>query len=210
VDVTHEKYLREKESERLARRGRHRGWRPRVVSIEEWQILYLSDMQGGHPVHIHLSQFQVLNRELLTTDALDAYMSAWNTAFGTNRPVPLPAGCPKHMYCPDYGPPLDYKAPNDDGALGGNIAFSGYTDPKNIMPPNGGEAGWKDTADVTSGQIIRILVRWTPSDVAMIANRSYAGKNFYEFDPTQGTYVWHCHVIDHEDNEMMRPYRVTK
>jgi len=43
----------------------------------------------------------------------------------------------------------------------------------------------------------------------MIANRSYAGKNFYEFDPTQGAYVWHCHVIDHEDNEMMRPYRVT-
>jgi len=21
-------------------------------------------------------------------------------------------------------------------------------------------------------------------------------------------YVWHCHIIDHEDNEMMRPYRV--
>ena len=117
---------------------------------------------------------------------------------------------PEAYGCPDYGPSLDYKAPNDNGALGGNIAFSGYTDPKNIMPPNGGEAGWKDTADVTSGQIIRILVRWTPSDVALIANRSYAGKNFYEFDPTQGTYVWHCHVIDHEDNEMMRPYRVTK
>jgi spore coat protein A, manganese oxidase len=48
-----------------------------------------------------------------------------------------------------------------------------------------------------------------PSDVAQIANRSYTGKNLYEFDPTRGTYVWHCHVIDHEDNEMMRPYRVT-
>jgi spore coat protein A, manganese oxidase len=182
---------------------------PRVGSVEEWQILYLSDMQGGHPLHLHLTQFQVLNRETLTTDALARYMNDWNYAFGTNKWVPPPAGCSKHTFCPDYGPPLDYKKPNDDGALGGNIAFSGYTDPKNIMLPNGGEAGWKDTADVTSGQIIRILVRWTPSDVAMIANRSYAGKNFYEFDPTQGTYVWHCHVIDHEDNEMMRPYRVT-
>jgi spore coat protein A, manganese oxidase len=63
---------------------------------------------------------------------------------------------------------------------------------------------------LAAGEIITIHVRWTPSDVALIANRSYAGKNLYEFDPTQGTYVWHCHVIDHEDNEMMRPYRVTK
>jgi FtsP/CotA-like multicopper oxidase with cupredoxin domain len=21
-------------------------------------------------------------------------------------------------------------------------------------------------------------------------------------------YVWHCHVLEHEDNEMMRPYKV--
>jgi FtsP/CotA-like multicopper oxidase with cupredoxin domain len=60
------------------------------------------------------------------------------------------------------------------------------------------------------GEIITILVRWMPSDVAQIANRSYTGKNTYKFDRTQGTYVWHGHVIDHEDNEMMRPYRVTK
>ena len=23
-----------------------------------------------------------------------------------------------------------------------------------------------------------------------------------------GRYVWHCHIVDHEDNEMMRPYQV--
>ena len=44
---------------------------------------------------------------------------------------------------------------------------------------------------MTSGQIIRILVRWTPSDVAMIANRSYAGKNFTSLirprEPMSGT-----------------------
>jgi FtsP/CotA-like multicopper oxidase with cupredoxin domain len=21
-----------------------------------------------------------------------------------------------------------------------------------------------------------------------------------------GLYVWHCHIVEHEDNEMMRPY----
>ncbi len=31
----------------------------------------------------------------------------------------------------------------------------------------------------------------------------------YPFDPSTGPgYVWHCHIIDHEDNEMMRPYNV--
>ncbi len=68
----------------------------------------------------------------------------------------------------------------------------------------------KDTADAKAEQVLRILVRWTPSDVPLAPNQSYAGQNFYEFDPTQGYYVWHCHVITHEDNEMMRPYRVTK
>jgi FtsP/CotA-like multicopper oxidase with cupredoxin domain len=23
-----------------------------------------------------------------------------------------------------------------------------------------------------------------------------------------GQYVWHCHIVSHEDNEMMRPYRI--
>jgi len=25
---------------------------------------------------------------------------------------------------------------------------------------------------------------------------------------TAGQYVWHCHIVEHEDNEMMRPFRV--
>ena len=26
--------------------------------------------------------------------------------------------------------------------------------------------------------------------------------------PRAGQYVWHCHIVEHEDNEMMRPYRI--
>ncbi|HEY4384431.1 MAG TPA: hypothetical protein VGN34_08165 [Ktedonobacteraceae bacterium] len=37
--------------------------------------------------------------------------------------------------------------------------------------------------------------------------RVRAGKNLYPFDPTCGPgYVWHCHILDYGDNEMMRPY----
>jgi spore coat protein A len=181
---------------------------PRVGSTEMWEILYLSTMPGAsHPVHLHLTQFQVLNRQAVNATQ---YLADWNRAFGApgSSPTPLPAGCTAGSYCADYGPPLDYATPNKDGALGGNLPFSGYLQGATI-PPTSGESGWKDTADAHSGQVLRILVRWTPSSVPVTANQSDAGQNLYEFDPTQGYYVWHCHVLTHEDNEMMRPYRVT-
>ncbi len=96
-----------------------------------------------------------------------------------------------------------------DGAIGGNPAFGPYllkdADGNDaLIPPTPEESGWKDTAIVNESEVLRILVRWTPSDVPITPNQSDAGTNFYEFDPTQGVYVWHCHVLNHEDNEMMR------
>ncbi|MEN8181340.1 MAG: multicopper oxidase domain-containing protein [Myxococcota bacterium] len=32
------------------------------------------------------------------------------------------------------------------------------------------------------------------------------GKVADAIDPIGPGYVWHCHILDHEDNEMMRPY----
>jgi spore coat protein A len=55
------------------------------------------------------------------------------------------------------------------------------------MPPSPSEAGWKDTVRADSGVITRIIVRF----------EGYAGR-----------YVWHCHLLEHEDNEMMRPFEV--
>ncbi len=55
------------------------------------------------------------------------------------------------------------------------------------MPPDPYEAGWKDTIRAHSKMITRIIVR---------------------FEGYVGRYVWHCHVLEHEDNEMMRPYEV--
>lgn len=49
------------------------------------------------------------------------------------------------------------------------------------------ERGWKDTVLCPPGQITRII---TP------------------FAAEPGRYVWHCHMLEHEDNEMMRPYVV--
>ena len=66
-------------------------------------------------------------------------------------------------------------------------------------PAEPNERGWKDTVQVNPGEVTVIRVRWAPIDGAVA----------YPFDATVGPgYVWHCHILDHEDNEMMRPYIV--
>ena len=55
------------------------------------------------------------------------------------------------------------------------------------FPPEANEAGWKDTVRATPGAVTRIIAR---------------------FEGYTGRYVWHCHILEHEDNEMMRPYDV--
>ncbi|HTY16029.1 MAG TPA: multicopper oxidase [Methanoregulaceae archaeon] len=70
------------------------------------------------------------------------------------------------------------------------------TGPKSGPQPN--EMGWKDTIQMRTGEITIIRARWARQDGLQ-----------YGFDPTLGPgYVWHCHILDHEDNEMMRPYKV--
>jgi spore coat protein A, manganese oxidase len=57
--------------------------------------------------------------------------------------------------------------------------------------------------------VTRIAVRFAPLDRPIVGTTS--GNNYYTFDPTVGPgYVWHCHILDHEDNEMMRPYAPVK
>jgi len=55
------------------------------------------------------------------------------------------------------------------------------------IPPGPSEAGWKDTVRADPSMVTRIIVR---------------------FEGYTGRYVWHCHILEHEDNEMMRPYEV--
>ena len=180
---------------------------PQQGSTELWEIINLT--VDAHPMHVHLAQFQILNRQAYdTTPVTGYYDAAWAPAFGTAGQADLPAGCSAGQFCPGYGPPLAYNVANADGALGGNPAITPYLvgDPS---PPAAWESGWKDTAKSLPGEVLRLLVRFTPTSVPVKSAK--AGRNHYSFDPTQGPgYVWHCHIIDHEDNEMMRPYRLTK
>lgn len=67
------------------------------------------------------------------------------------------------------------------------------------VPPLPHEQAWKDTAQAHTGEVTVLRVRFAPTD----------GTSSFSFDATEGPgYVWHCHILDHEDNEMMRPYKV--
>jgi spore coat protein A len=183
---------------------------PQEGSTELWEIVNLT--VDAHPIHTHLTQFQIVSRESFTTgpDGESGYLTAWAAAFGTDPAAPLPAGCTAGQFCPGYGPPLSYSTPNADGAVGGNPAVSPYL-MGDVTPPAPEEAGWKDTAKVMPHQVLRLVVRYTPTTAPLVADATYAGQNLYPFDPTKGPgYVWHCHIIDHEDNEMMRPLKVAK
>jgi spore coat protein A len=71
---------------------------------------------------------------------------------------------------------------NYDSFLHGKLEFVGKP-----RPPQPNEAGWKDTAIVNPRDALSVQVRF----------EGYAGR-----------YVYHCHVAEHEDNDMMRPYEV--
>jgi FtsP/CotA-like multicopper oxidase with cupredoxin domain len=55
-----------------------------------------------------------------------------------------------------------------------------------VTAPESWEDGWKDTVIAYPGQVTRLRLRFT----------------------NPGQFVWHCHIVEHEDNEMMRPYRI--
>jgi FtsP/CotA-like multicopper oxidase with cupredoxin domain len=187
---------------------------PRVGSTEVWEMLNMT--MDAHPIHIHLVQFQLLNRQpvqLDPTSGQPTYMNTtWAAAFpgGTfNGETPDgtwgPVFYPKGTIIPGYGPPNNYLDPNADGALGGNPAFSSAVFIGPSVPPSPQEAGWKDTVIAFPGFVTRLVIRWAPEATPIDAVRP--GQNLYSFDPTKGPgYLAHCHILDHEDNEMMRPY----
>ena len=49
------------------------------------------------------------------------------------------------------------------------------------------ETGWKDTVRVNPGELVSIALT---------------------FDSYTGRYMYHCHLLEHEDHDMMRPFVV--
>jgi hypothetical protein len=106
-------------------------------STEVWEIYNFT--ADAHPIHVHLVEFRVLNRQSLVTSPNGETAPPARVMTGTER------------------------------------------------PPEPWETGPKDVVVAYPGEVTRIAAT---------------------FD-IPGRYVWHCHIVEHEDNEMMLPYLVT-
>ena len=118
---------------------------PKAGTCEVWS--FVNTTGDVHPMHLHLVQFQILNRQ-----AFDV----------------------KYFLAT------------------GKLRFMG-----NPLPPESNERpAWKDTVKTYPGFVTRVIQRFDLPPGTPVA----PGQRF--------RYVWHCHILEHEDNEMMRPYDV--
>ncbi len=108
---------------------------PVLGSIEKWRFINTTD--DAHPMHLHLVQFQIVERQ--------GY---------------------------DHASFLLYN----------KLVMRGFA-----RKPAPNEMGWKDTAILNPGEVLTILVPFL----------GFTGK-----------YVYHCHIAEHADNDMMRPFVV--
>jgi len=153
---------------------------PELGTIEDWIII--NPTADTHPIHLHLVQFQLVGRRPFD---VDEFLDAWNEANEWDN-VPLD------------DPPDNLMDPDDPPDFGFGYWTGDWIDPAD------NELAWKDTIQMNPGEVTRIRMRFAPIDGTI-----YDPETLYPFDATEGPgYVWHCHILDHEDNEMMRPYLV--
>lgn len=74
----------------------------------------------------------------------------------------------------------------------GQLVFTGIP----MAPERNERPGWKDTIKAYPGYVTRVIQKFDLPN----GTRVTPGQEF--------RYVWHCHMLEHEDNEMMRPYSV--
>ncbi|MER6914655.1 O-aminophenol oxidase PhsA [Streptomyces sp. NPDC000594] len=110
-------------------------------SHEQWSFLNLG--APVHPMHIHLTDFQILAREAYTVGGFDPVLG------GTRSPVAVDPARPTPV------------------------------------PPN--EQGWKDVFRVGAAEMVTVMGH-------------FAGAH--------GRFMYHCHLLEHEDMGMMRPFVV--
>jgi spore coat protein A len=118
---------------------------PKAGSIEIWSFINIT--ADVHPLHVHLVQFQVLNRQ------------PFNVATYQQT---------------------------------GKLVFTGAP----MAPESNERPAHKDTIKSYPGYVTRIIQRFDLPHGAPTT----PGQELL--------YVWHCHILEHEDNEMMRPYKV--
>ena len=70
------------------------------------------------------------------------------------------------------------------------------------IPPDPEEMGYKDTVKAPPGYVTRTIAKYTLPWTAR--------QNYDKATNSYGSWVYHCHILEHEENDMMRPFVVVK
>jgi len=183
---------------------------PRVGTTEAWYFQNLTE--DAHPIHIHLVEFQLEDRQTIDRDRFKAYWEKLNVN-KDGIPGELPLDHPPIRVNVETavdtgdGRVRDFLFdPSDTTSCAHPDPTSGC--PSQAIPPSPQESGWKDVFIAPPFSVTRIRLRLAPQSVK--ESDLFPGKNTFPFDPTKGPgYVWHCHILDHEDSDMMRPMKIT-
>jgi len=155
---------------------------PKLDDTEEWEIWNMTG--DAHPVHLHLVNFEILGRQEIK---FDSNVDDDGVIDGDDPDDPGPAGDGAYK----VSQPVVQHNTAQTGLYGTGFRIEavsmGYGDVVDADPEYVENAP-KDMVTALPGQITRIRAT---------------------FDKP-GRYVWHCHILSHEDHEMMRVLEVTE
>ncbi|WP_226042937.1 multicopper oxidase [Natrinema sp. DC36] len=155
-------------------------------TVDQHRHLWLS-MQSdeyGRPKHLLGNQEQVMGYALddpITEEPELGTTEIWSIANNTAMSHPMHLHL-VHFQVLGRQSLTDYDA-SEDGV-----------DPDSLTSPQPYERGWNDVVTVDPAEVVHVIAHFG----------EYEGL----FNDQTGTYMWHCHMIEHEDYDMMRPFRV--
>ena len=200
---------------------------PRRGAIETWTIV--NTTVDAHPMHLHLVKFQVVSRQTFNLAAYQAVLGATDPtinpqAYNLTAPVPLTglprAALPMEAGWKDTaiaypGEVLTVIARWDgdwaDTGTGAACTAGTVCNPAaatfTSTDPNPASLSYGTPVAVTTPVIDATTGLQAVDPVTLLPVTAPVPAPFWE-PVTAGPYVWHCHIVDHEDNEMMRPLLV--
>ncbi len=154
---------------------------PALGDTEEWEIWNVTG--DAHPVHLHLVHFEILGREEIV----------WDSATNPDDRVLDPTGMTAPM-------------PNGDGTY---LVTQPTVQHNSVAgDPTTYGSGFK-IMNLTKGAVVpqpAEYVENAPKDmVTALPDQVTRIKALFD---KPGRYVWHCHILSHEDHEMMRVMHV--
>jgi spore coat protein A len=154
---------------------------PALDSTEEWEIWNVTG--DAHPVHLHLVHFEILGRQEIMWDSATNDEDRVLDPDGITAPQPIGDG----TYLVSQTTVQHNSVAGDPATYGKGFRIVNLTYGPVVQQPDGYvENAPKDMVTALPDQITRIKAT---------------------FDKP-GRYVWHCHILSHEDHEMMRVMHV--